>query len=189
MQSAAFAASTDGSCLDPQVQDIPQRPTAPRQLAPKKPVDLFHCERSFIYRKKTYELDSNTRQDAENLRPYFLNIPPALAELDTYQTNRLKLRNMAYLGTLGFLIMVVGGIGSGRIHNPDLASTIGTLSFWGGLGTTAFSIGYSGVSIVQNEKHLRNGIQLYNDAHPNDPIELKVSAGVSLKDILNIFGL
>ena len=103
------------------------------------------------------------------------DVPAALAELDIYKSNREKVRNAAYLGSLGLLAIIAGIIIS---HPPiDAGGTIrpGGYMMFGGLGLSVNSLIYGLSMIENNETHISNAVQHYNAAHPENPIELQFS--------------
>ena len=165
-------------------QKIPDKPSAPPALVIQQPKDPFQCERYFIYQGMRISCDSSIRQDAERLRPIIEDTPPAVSELDQYQANRRNIRTAAYVGTIGLAIMALGFVASRQWtqDNGELNSKgqlVRNLTFYGGLGLTFGTVVY-GISILQtNEAHLGNAVKLHNDAHPDRPIELQFTTGIS----------
>jgi hypothetical protein len=147
--------------------------------------DAFHCERTFLYKGKTYGCDSYVQRDAERLRIFVSDVPEATSEIDTYQRNRKNVRTAAYIGSIGILMAITGFIVS-RVFtdgngNPTATATsvrtVGTIS---GLGITLGSVGFGYFSLRNNESHVENAVALHNQAHPNTPIVLQFSKGFSL---------
>lgn len=164
--------------------EIPSQPSAPPTTG-KAPVsgELFRCQRTFVHQGKILGCDSNLRLDAERLRPFLSKVPAAEAELDAYQSNRRSLRKLAYIGTAGLGITLLGLFISSQFYQGTqnkLTSqgvafrNITTLT---GLGIAAGSLIYGFSLISRNEKLLGHSVSLYNEAFPNDRIELQFSTG------------
>lgn len=168
---------------------IPEKPSAPPTFRFDVPTDPFQCQRYFTYKGKKINCDSNLRFDGEKLRPIIEKVPEAVAELNQYQKNRLKIRNAAYVGTAGLAIILFGSVVSSLIRSKtttpsaapsdadkgthDLADAIATGSIVTGSAVTAGSLVY-GLSFIQaNESHLHRAVDHFNRAHPDSPIELK----------------
>ncbi|MCM2279637.1 MAG: hypothetical protein NDJ89_16305 [Oligoflexia bacterium] len=168
----------------PAARPIPTRPSAPPALTVKGPSDAFQCQRYFTYKGQTIGCDSNIRLDGEKLRPIIKDIPEAVAELDLYQQNRLKIRTAAYTGTFGLGFFLIGLLLSGNHKAPDgklddTGRTLLNLALIGGGGITGGSFLYALSFIRTNEAHLANAVTLHNQARPDSPIELQFSTGIS----------
>ncbi|MCM2322165.1 MAG: hypothetical protein NDJ90_02780 [Oligoflexia bacterium] len=168
----------------PEDLSIPQKPSAPPPLTVKGPADGFRCQRYFSHQGKVLTCDSYTRIDAENLRPVIQNVPAAVSELNLYQRNRFRVRNAAYTGSLGLLVILGGWILSNghRGASGNLNATgrsILNFSLIGGAAITGGSFLYAISFIKTNETHLGNAVTLYNQAHPESPIELHFTTGIS----------
>lgn len=162
---------------------VPTTPSAPPQLRPKGPADIYRCQRYFTYDGKVYGCDSNIGQDAERLRPILEPVPEAIAELDQYQGNRARIRTAAYVGTGGLLLMVLGNLISTRFYDSNNAPTdtsniIRSAALLGGAGVMAGSFVFALSYGRENEKHLGRAVELYNAARPNKPIELQFSTQI-----------
>ena len=165
-----------------EIKEIPKKPSTPPALTQKSPADIPHCERFFVYQGRKLECDSNLGRDAERLRGIMQDVPQAIAELDTYQANREKIKIAAYLGTAG-IVAILAGFVVGRPNLPfdpvSGAPRLGGIVILGGLGLSANALIY-GLSVGKtNEGHLGNAVQYYNSAHPDRPIELKFSTEVN----------
>lgn len=165
---------------EPELRQIPKKPSAPPALEQKVPSDIPHCERFFLYRGKKLECDSNVSKDAERLRPIIQDVPRALYELDTYQANRARLKSVAYVGTAGLLAIVAGIFVSHPPFNRDSGSPqVGKFVSIGGGALAVGSLIY-GLSLVKtNEAHVSQAVDYYNSAHPNDRIELQFSTRIN----------
>src|SRR4051812_29991991 len=86
--------------------EIPKRPTAPPKLGRDVPTQSFRCQRAYVYRGHEFNCDSNVHQDAEHLRPIVKDVPEALNELNLYQKNKRSIRVLAYVGTIGLLVII-----------------------------------------------------------------------------------
>jgi hypothetical protein len=164
---------------------VPGQPIAPPTL--KRPVmkDAFQCERTFLYKGRTYGCDSYVQRDAERLRIFVSDLPEATSEIDTYQRNRKNVRTAAYVGSVGLLIALAGFIAYRGFQNPDGSTSstgiaIRTVTATGGLGLTLGSVFFGYFSLLNNESHLDRAVALHNEAHPNTPIVLQFSTGFSL---------
>ncbi len=156
---------------------IPDKPSSPPLLKQKSPADVPHCERYFVYRGKKLECDSNANQDAERLRPIMVDVPSALAELDTYQENHDKLRYTAYFGTIGVLL-ILGGVFSRPVDFSTGAIRFGGYLALLGAGVTLNSILYGWSVLKTNEAHLSRAVENYNRVHPTDPVQLQFSTDI-----------
>lgn len=160
-------------------QRIPVTPSAPPQLRPKGPADVYRCQRYFLYDGKTYGCDSNIGQDAERLRPILEAVPDAVAELDRYQANRGRIRTAAYVGTAGLVAMALGTLISARFFEngtpTDTSNLIRNASLIGGAGIMVGSFAYALSYGTENERHLGRAVEIYNNARPHKPIELQFS--------------
>lgn len=162
-----------------EVSKVPTTPSAPPQLRPRGPADIYRCQRFFTYEGKVYGCDSDIGQDAERLRPLLEPVPEAIAELDSYQGNRARIRTAAYVGTSGLLMMAAGILVSSRFMEngkaTDTSDLIRSIGLIGGTGVMAGSFIYALSYGRENERHLGRAIELYNTARPNKPIELQFS--------------
>jgi hypothetical protein len=164
---------------------VPDQLVAPRLL--RKPVmkDAFHCERTFLYKGKTYGCDSYVQRDAERLRLFVADVPEANSEIDTYQRNRKNVRTAAYVGSVGLLIAITGFFVSRAFQNPDGSNSqtgiaVRTVTSVTGLGLTIGSVFFGYFSLRNNESHIDRAVSLHNEAHPTTPIVLQFSKGFSL---------
>jgi hypothetical protein len=145
-------------------------PSAPPSLFKKSAPESFRCQRMFVYDGKVYGCDSNVRPDGEGLRPLLSDVPAANGELNIYQRNRANLRNTAYAGSLGLLLMISASF-LGKGHGKQAL-------LLGGGSITAGSFIYGFTSARANEKHLDEAVRLHNLAKPDKPIELQFSTGI-----------
>jgi hypothetical protein len=180
----SFPAYTEPD-LNSTYSGVPDQPFAPPTL--KRPVmkDAFHCERTFLYKGKTYGCDSYVQRDAERLRIFVSDIPEATSEIDTYQRNRKNVRTAAYVGSVGLLIAIAGFFGSrafqdgdGNVNSTGIA--IRTVTTTVGMGLTLGSVTFGIISLNNNESHIDRAVALHNEAHPMTPIVLQFSKGFSL---------
>ena len=91
-----------------------------------------------------------------------------------------KLRYAAFVGSAGLLAMIVGLIISRPPQDPSSgALRPGGYFVFGGGFVTANALIY-GLSVVKtNESHLGRAVDYYNNAHPDDPIQLQFSTKVN----------
>ena len=162
---------------------IPKKPSAPPSLTVKPPSDTFRCQRFFVYQHKKIACDSNIQLDGEQLRPLMEGVPQATAELDLYQKNRVEIRQAAYIGSVGLLVMVTGALLSlhyrdhGAATNASLSIRSAAIIGGGGIMIGSF---LSALSFIKNnETHLGNAVNYFNEAHPDTPIELQFNTGIN----------
>jgi hypothetical protein len=142
------------------------------------PPETFRCQRLFIYQGKVLNCDSNLRPDGEHLRPIIEKVPAAVSELDLYQDRRRSVQKLAYLGTAGVIMAVGGSIVSRQFEHPTSA-VVRNVSVAAGL-TVAITTALIGIGVLRtNEEHLGNAVKFYNQAHPENPIELQFSTNIS----------
>lgn len=162
---------------------IPIKPSAPPPLPTRTSTDFFQCQRFFVHQGQRIACDSNVRLDGENLRQTIQDVPQALAELDLYQKNRAKTGKAAYIGTLGLFLAVAGSLIS--LHYLDSAGNstqtsdiIRNTSMIGGGGIMVGSFISTLSFIKRNEIHIGKAVNFYNQAHPENPIELQFNTGI-----------
>ncbi len=151
---------------------------APNSLAKVPPPDLFQCSRYFVYRGRVLQCDSNLNRDGENLRPILQDTPAAIAELDTYQSNRRNLQKAAYTGTLGLAVVIGSSLITTLFSDVDTDSGKRLNSYLRvGGGLLTIGSGIYGLAVLRtNERHLENAVHLHNQAQPDNPIQLKFTA-------------
>ena len=176
---------------DPQIFEPPSKPSAPPSLTKKAPKDVFTCTRYFSYHGKILSCDSQLHRDGEGLRSVIQDVPPAVNELNTYQSTRRGLQTTAYVGSIGMFLLLQSLIAGGLISNLFFKETdangnksisnagqeFNRISRVGGAMIAVGSVTYGLTVLHRNEQHLDNAVHFYNDVHPDNPIELKVSAG------------
>ena len=117
--------------------------------------------------------DSHTRLDGEGLRSVVSSNAEALAYLDRYQRNRKKLKWLPYLGTSAILLVGTGVIIGKKVEGTSAIAARNILAVTG-LAIFAGGFGYGLIMLSLNEKNLKNSIRKFNEANPNDPIEIQV---------------
>jgi hypothetical protein len=171
----SFPAQTEPD-LNSIYSGVPSMPFAPPTLRRPEMKDSFHCERTFLYKGKTYGCDSYVQRDAERLRVFVSDVPEATSEIDTYQRNRKNVRTAAYVGSMGLLIALAGILLGPVISSSDVGQhDIRTVATYVGGGITLGSVGYGYATLHNNESHIENAIALHNQAHPNTPIVMQIS--------------
>lgn len=163
---------------------IPKKYDAPPSLGKKVPeTPQYPCYRQFIYQGKSLGCDSYLREDAENLRPYLANVPAAMEQFNLYQQTRRNIQSHAYLGTAGLLVFLAGYLISNQYVDAqgNLTSTGRNIRYFVSFPGIIFA-GANGifafVTLQKNESRLGSAVQLYNQAYPDNPIELQFSTGV-----------
>jgi hypothetical protein len=121
---------------------IPQSPTAPPALSQPKIIDMFHCDRTFVYKGKALTCDSNVQQDGERLRPILEDTPEAMEQFTTYQRNRRNLKNVAYMTSVGVATILAGYLIS-RPPVPDVTIRNGGYLVLAGAGIAIGSLAYA----------------------------------------------
>jgi hypothetical protein len=176
--TAAWAARTKGPAPKERIDELPgpAAPMAPAPLVVPQLTEGFQCDQYFTFKGRAVTCDSNVRMDAENLRPIIRDTPAAIAELDAYQSNRIGVKNAAYVGSAGLLI-ALGGVFLSR-HFDDNQVLVRNLSLAAGLALAAGSFGYALAVLQTNEAHLGKAVNFYNAGHPDAPIELQFSTGL-----------
>ena len=146
----------------------------------KKPPTItpLGCDRPFIYRGEVYSADSPQAQDGSTLKEFVKSVPEANAILEEYQSNRGKSRLSAYTGTVGLLLAVLAGPISKLFDDSNRTSVRSGLQV-GGLAIAAGGFFYSFTLLRTNEYLLPKAVDAYNQAKPNDGIELKFTTGWS----------
>ena len=158
---------------------IPKNPSAPPPLWQQTPLHSERCRRTFIYRGEMLGCDSVVSTDASGLRSILGNTPEALVELGAYQQGRRSIRQLAYLGTGGLLLAFLGPSIARSIGDAKTSSVLASFCTIGGIGLTGGVVVLGGLSLRNNEQHLRNAVDLYNQANPKDPIQLQFSTSFS----------
>jgi hypothetical protein len=155
---------------------IPTTFSMPPHLSQKKPPVLPHCERYFIYSGKKFECDSNLGKDAVQLRSIISSVPDALAELDSYQETRVRMTKSAYVGSTGLMTAVAGFLISRPLIDQQTHQLrTGGYLVAGGLTVAFVSMIYAFTSISSNDSHLLKAVEIFNTAHPENPIEIQFS--------------
>jgi hypothetical protein len=164
---------------------IPKKPSAPAVLAQPSLKDAFQCQRYFVYKGNRLDCDSHVRRDGESLRPILALVPKAEEELNTYQTNRRNLRTASYTTTAGLFAVLVGFAldfatqkNNSRIFDPHGSLTPGGILAFTGLAVSFESFVYSLSVSRGNESHLGNAVEVYNQAKPEQPIQLEFSTKI-----------
>jgi hypothetical protein len=125
------------------------------------------CTRSFVYRNRTYPLDSSRKLDGEGLRTVFKNVPQSEALLNNYQSKLQSSAIPAYVATLGVALAVGGPIYANTLdsHLGQRDTRYGFLL--SGVLLAVASYAYGQFAIVQKENVLEKAINNYNDSVPN----------------------
>ena len=137
----------------------------------------FRCSRYFIYRGKSIECDSDLGHDGENLRPILSQTPEALETLNQYQQTRKDAQKLRYVATAG-LVMMATGIILGRTLAPNDRILTRNLLLGSGLAISAGSYFWGLTLVRKNEARLTEAAEIYNRAHPKDPLQIQVTTGV-----------
>ena len=161
-------------------QDIPKQPSLPPPMAQPTAKFLYECERLYRHQGKTLSCDSPSQADGDKLRPLFQEVPSALEELELYQWNKRTLNRTAYLSSLGVAIALIGYAVNRPAFQDGMIKPGGYLIL-SGLGLSAASFAY-GISVNRaNEGHFKKAIENYNQARPDEPIELQLSVPFNFK--------
>lgn len=124
------------------------------------------CTRSFVYRNRTYPLDSSRKLDGEGLRTVVKTVSQSETLLNDYQT-RLKSSSVpAYTATFGIAAAIGGSIYSNSIESNLGRRDTKYAFLLSGLFLTVASYAYGQFAIVQKEKVLEKAVNTYNDSVP-----------------------
>ena len=160
------------------IKTISSSAEIPTPLIPPRRVIPLGCERPFLYRGEIYSSDPPQVQDASTLKYFVREVPDAEALLKDYQENRKRSRMSAYSGTFGLILALLSTPISHLItkSNPD---RVGKILHFAGFGLAAGGFIYSFTLLRLNESLIPKSVEAYNQAKPNDPIELQFSTGWS----------
>lgn len=147
-------------------------------MSRRRPTDPVECQRFFIHRGKTYPCDSVLANDAEGLRPLLHDDPEANAALDLYQHNRKKLKTAAYVGSVGIGLFLTGLIAPRFFSKVDDQKKIRSVGYLGGLSIMTATGIFGYFTLKSNESNLGKAVNIYNQKHPNDQIELQFTTGI-----------
>ena len=135
-----------------------------------------NCLRSYVYRNRTFPVDSSRKMDGEGLRQVLRNSPQSEIMLNEYQGNLKSSKVPAYLGTVGLLVLVGGPIYASSLDSEIGASDTRTLSILTGAGILVSSYLFGKFSIKQNEAHLESAVEKYNQSvDKNEQINVSLS--------------
>jgi hypothetical protein len=149
------------------------------------------CNREFSMSNQAKRIDSNFDKDGENLRPVIKDIPEAVEELNTYQTNKKHAQYAAYVGTLGLLVVLGGYLGSeiskiqetGQVSDPPEGGAAplpkdpkARIVMAAGGAVAAASFAFSFIVLRSNEAHLKNAANTYNEKNKENPLELRIDS-------------
>ena len=154
----------------------PCQTSIPSPLRKPKDIVPIGCDRPFVIHGETYSTDSPQAQDAQTLRHFVKTVPEADSMLLKYQDNRKSSRSSAYIGTLGLVMLVFSNTIANQFDDASRDSVRNTLKIAGlslGVGGFFFTFTY----LNENEKFIPKAVEAYNQAKPNDPIELKFTTG------------
>ncbi|MBI2606311.1 MAG: hypothetical protein HYW49_09555 [Deltaproteobacteria bacterium] len=125
-----------------------------------------NCARSYIYRSRTYPVDSSRKLDGEGLRPVLRKNADSETLLNSYQTGLKTTRVPAYFGTLGLVALIGGPIYAAALdeNHPVGKHDIRRVALLGGVGVLVGSYFFGKYVIHNNEKNLEKAVQTYNDS-------------------------
>ena len=149
--------------------------TLPAPLKKPKDITPLGCPRPFTIHGEIYSADSPQAQDASTLRYFTQSVPSAHALLTQYQDNRESSKTGAYIGTLGLALFIFSGplaaqFGSSKAQFRAAFRT-------GGIIMAASGFFFTFSYLRDNESLIPKAVQNYNQAQPQDPIELQFSTG------------
>lgn len=181
--SATASASPPSPCPNPSVEELRVQMNSsateiPNPLRRPKLVRQIGCERPFVYRGEVYAVDSPQAQDASNLRTFVQSVPESDELLKSYQRRRDLSKLSAYTGTIGILALALAPRIS-RSLVSDSQSSLKSILQISGLALTIGGFAYSFALLKTNERLIPQAVNAYNQAKPEDPIELKFEAGWS----------
>jgi hypothetical protein len=124
------------------------------------------CARYFIYRNRTYPVDSSRKLDGEGLRFLLKNNNQSEVMLNDYQSRLRAPRFTAFTGLLGVALLIGGPLYASHITS-ELGRSDTRLAFIiGGSVLLAGSYFYGRHLVEEKEKTLEKAVGTYNDAVP-----------------------
>lgn len=176
-------ASRPAPCPNPGVEELRVQMQSssteiPNPLRRPKVVRQIGCDRPFSYRGDVYNVDSPQAQDASNLRTFAQSVPESDELLNSYQRRRELSKLSAYTGTIGILALAFGPR-IARSVAPDSQASLKSILQISGLALTIGGFAYSFAILRTNESLIPRAVNAYNQAKPEDPIELKFETGWS----------
>ena len=184
---ALESASLPSPCPNPSVEELQVQMKSsateiqgqiPNPLRRPKSVRQIGCERPFVYRGDAYNVDSPQAQDASNLRSFVQSVPESDELLKSYQRRRDLSKLSAYTGTIGILALALAPRISKSVAAESQASLKSILQI-SGLALTIGGFAYSFAILRTNESLIPKAVNAYNQAKPEDPVELKFETGWS----------
>lgn len=131
------------------------------------------CARSFVYRNRTYPVDSSRKLDGEGLRFLLKKQGQAEAMLNSYQSRLKSSRIPAYTGTLGLILAVGGPMYAGTLDTPLGQRDTRTIFVASGIALALGSYIYGQWAFKSKENILENAVNSYNDSVP-EPEQIRV---------------
>lgn len=131
------------------------------------------CTRSFIYRNRSYPVDSSRKLDAEGLRFLLKKNPDAETLLNSYQNQLNASLIPAYTGALGIAMAVGGPLYAATLHSPLGQRDTRNVFLYSGIFMVAASYLYGQWAVSHKEKTLEKAVETYNDAVP-EPERIRV---------------
>lgn len=116
--------------------------------------------------------------DAEGLRPLLHDDSEANAALDRYQHNRKKLKTAAYVGSVGIALFLTGVIAPRFFSKEADQKQIRSVGYLGGLSIMTATGIFGYFTLKSNESNLSQAVDIYNQKHPKDQIELQFTTGI-----------
>ena len=180
---ALESGSRPSPCPNPGVEEIRVQMKSssaeiPNPLRRPKAMRQIGCERPFVYGGEAYNVDSPQAQDAANLRTFVQSVPESDELLKSYQRRRELSKLSAYTGTIGILALALAPRISKSVA-PDSQASLKSILQISGLALTIGGFAYSFALLRTNEALIPKAVNAYNQAKPEDPIELKFEAGWS----------
>ncbi len=124
------------------------------------------CARSFIYRNRSYPVDSSRKLDGEGMRFVLKKSSQAETLLNDYQSRLKSSFAPAYVSTAGILIAITGPLyaSSLKLGQDQKWTRLGTII--GGVFLAVGGYAYGQYALNQKEKTLEKAVETYNDAVP-----------------------
>lgn len=135
-----------------------------------------NCTRNFIYRGRTFSVDSSRKMDGEGLRRALKTNPQSEEILNRYQSNLKVSRITAYTGTFGLLTFIGGPLYSTQIENPTARNDVRKVSLYAGATLLIGSYLFGKWNYHSNERTLQSAVDVYNNAaSQNDRITVDLT--------------
>lgn len=148
----------------------------PAPLRKPKDITPLGCDRPFTIHGETYSADSPQAQDASTLKYFVQSVPESNSILEEYQEHRAASKTGAYIGTLGVVMFLFSNAIGNQFNAASKTSVTNALRV-GGICLATGGFFFTFAYLHENEHLIPKAVEAYNQAKPNDPIELQFTTG------------